>query len=834
MRYTFLLLLMLVLASPAEVRAQRHTMGGERPRVRVFGRVVDGATRKGVEFATINVLAAGKDSIVGGALADEHGDFSMGDMPVGAYRLRIASLGYSNLEQQIQVRPGSDEQDLGNLTLAPAATELKAAEVTAERAQTQLQVDRRVYNVDKDLSVRGGNGLDVMKNVPGLSVDADDNVQLRNGTPQILLDGRPTQLTLDQIPADDIERVEVITNPGVAFDASSGAGIINVVLKRSTRPGYNGQVQLNAGTNRRYGGNASINVKDGRWSWNANLNGGTSENRTNSPTSRDTYAEGAVVQSFHQDGTAWNRRSRYGGRAGGEVQLTNRSTLGLNVNLRGRAMENKDDLIWTESDGAGTLLLGGGQLNSGNNSGYYLGSQATFKHRTPVEGREWTTDLTWNRSHSTNGSDFGTTTNGSDGTPIPGGARTRITTGVSDADRLTWQFDMADPRSERTRSNYGLRSNVNVQRSLLDVVSGSDTSVAAPDPSLSNDYRITDIVNAAYFNWTRKLGTHWGMQAGVRFEQTWFEADVRDPSGTRHQKYTYNYPASWSGIGRALFPAIYLSRKWEGSSREFQVNVSRKIERPNFFQVMPIIMSSDTRNVRIGNPALAPEFITLAEVNHLLPFRKDKRSNWLTSVFARYTDNVITGWAYPMPTDSNVLVNSWINGRDSWTWGWENAVKLDLFKSTQLTLSGTMQYVEIAAGPPFNGRKSGWMGSAKANLSIRLPKDWSIQINGEYEGKRPQPQGYRIPNGGMDVSLSKDLGNHWNVQATMEDVFYTRLWGTIIETPYLYQESYRRHSMRNARVSVSWKFGEQDASLFRRRGEGPRRDPGSESTPGEL
>ncbi|HMW98314.1 MAG TPA: carboxypeptidase regulatory-like domain-containing protein, partial [Flavobacteriales bacterium] len=100
MRYTFLLLLMLVLASPAEVRAQRHTMGGERPRVRVFGRVVDGATRKGVEFATINVLAAGKDSIVGGALADEHGDFSMGDMPVGAYRLRIASLGYSNLEQQ--------------------------------------------------------------------------------------------------------------------------------------------------------------------------------------------------------------------------------------------------------------------------------------------------------------------------------------------------------------------------------------------------------------------------------------------------------------------------------------------------------------------------------------------------------------------------------------------------------------------------------------------------------------------------------------------------------------------------------------------------------------
>jgi len=838
MRHPFFrLLLLLLLLRTGPVSAQRPPEGTgmrngeERPRVRVFGRAMDAATKKGVEFATVSLLAAAKDSAVGGALADDHGDFSMVNIPVGVYRLRIASLGYTTWEQQIQVRSGSPEQDLGNLTVEPAATVLNAAEVTAERAQSQLQVDRRVYNVDKDLSVRGGNAQDVMKNVPGLSVDADGNVQLRNGSPQILLDGRPTPLALDQIPADDIERVEVITNPGVAFDASSGAGIINVVLKRSTRPGYNGQVQLVAGTNRRFGGNASLNVKDGRWAWNASLNGASNENRTEARSSRDTYTEGALSRAFRQDGSTRNRRARYGGRLGAEVQLTNRSTLGLNASLRGRVMANEDDLAWTENDGAGALLTGGDQLNSGDNEGYDYGAQATFKHRSPVEGREWTTDLTWNRSHNENSSGFATTTHGSDGGPVPGGARTRTTTGGGDGDRLTWQLDMADPRNERTRFNYGLRSNVRVEHSLLNVVTGSDTSAAAPDPTLGNDYRITDIVNAAYINWTRKLSAHWGMQAGLRLEQTWFEADVRDPAGDRRQKYTYRYPSGLDDIGRALFPALYLSRKWDTSSREFQINVSRKINRPNFFQVMPFIMFSDTRNVRLGNPALAPEFITLAEVNHLLPFAKNPRNNWLTSVFARHTDNVITSWAYPLPEDSSVLVNSWINGDASWTWGWENAVKLEIFKSAQLTLSGTVQYVEIGAG---NLRKSGWMGNAKANFNMRLPKDWSFQINGEYEGKRPQPQGYSIPNGGMDVSVSKDIGKHWSLQAAVEDVFYTRLWGGIIDTPGLYQESYRRREMRNARITATWKFGEQDASLFRRRADPQRRDPGAEGTPADL
>lgn len=817
----------LFLQAPAQRPGGPGQRGGT---TRVYGRVLDASTKKGAEFATVSLLALDRDSTVGGALSDEHGDFSMDKVPSGTFRLRVASMGYQNYEQQVKVSGGA-EQDLGNLSIEQGATTLKPAEVVAERAQTQLQVDRRVYNVEKDLNVRGGNGLDVMKNVPGLSVDADDNVQLRNRTPQIMVDGRPTVLTLEQIPADDIERVEVITNPGAAFDASSSGGILNVVLKRSTRPGYNGQVQTNVGTNGRYGGNANLSIKDGRWAWTLSGNGNVTDNLTKASTLRDSYGEEGSFTAFRQDGTTRNKRTNYGGRLGVDVSVSNRSTLMLGANARGRQYDNNEDMDWTERDAGSGLTGSGGQTNIGGTESSDMSAQAGFKHKTPVDGREWTTDLTYNRSRRDNASDLTTTTMGPGGEPVIGGTRLQNSVGHSESDQFTWQFDMADPRNERTKLDYGLRSNVRLEESRLDVIVDTDTSEARLSPDLSNHYDITDVVNAAYLNWTHKLSESWGVQAGLRFEQTWFEAEVRDPSGTRSDKFTYRYPDGTEDLARSLFPSIYLSRKWEGA-REFQINLSRKIGRPNFFQLMPFIMVSDSRNVRIGNPALAPEFTNIAEVNHLLPFKDNPRSNWLTSVFVRHTENVITSYSYPLPEDDRILVNSWVNGDDSWTWGWENTVRFEVSRAAQLTLGGTVQYVEIGAGSFTN---NGWMANAKANFNMRLPKGWSVQVNGEYEGRRPQPQGYAIPNGGVDLSGSKDFGDHWSAQLTVNDVFYTRLWGTILDTPDLYQETERRREMRYARLSLTWKFGEQDASLFRRRNQqNQKRDPGAGSGEGDF
>ncbi len=799
--------------------AQRPDRGGMgRPAIaKIYGRVLDATTRKAAEFASVSLLAAQKDSVINGALTQPNGDFLMERLPFGSYRLRISSLGYTAFEEVVNITPEHVEQDLGNLVLQPNQLLLKDAEVVAERSQTQLQVDRRVYNVEKDLAVRGGTGVDVMKNIPGLSVDADNNVQLRNNSPQIMIDGRPSALSLEQIPADEIERVEVITNPSVVFDASSSGGIINVVLKKSTRPGYNGQLQASAGTNGRVGANGNLNVKDGRWAWILSGNGNFADNTTNTRTSRDLFNEGSQVSAFRQDGLSGSDRRNYGGRLGVDLKVSVRSTLSVSGNVRGRGYLSDDALTYTERNGVGTLIGSGGQLNTGESMGNDASAQVGFKHKTPKEGREWNTYFTYNRSRRENRSTFLTSAMNGDGAAMLGGSRTQRSNGSTDGDQFTWQFDMSDPRNEKNKLEYGLRNNTRLEYSSLDVSVGTDTSEARSDPTLSNDYRITDIVNAAYVNWIRKLSEHWGMQAGLRAEQTWFEAELPGKS----QRFSYRYPNGTDDLFKALFPAVYFSRKWEGT-RELQFNASRKISRPNFFQVMPFIMFSDTRNIRIGNPALAPEFISLAEVNHLLPFKKNPRSNWLSSLFVRQTDDVITGFSSPLPEDSSILVNTWVNGDNSWTYGWENTIKFELTKTAQLTVGGTVQYVEIGAGAL---RNNGWVVNGKLNLNVKLPKDWSFQINGEYEGKRPQPQGYAIPNGGIDLSIGKDFGKHWGTQVLVNDVFFTRLWGTVLDTPRLYQETERRREMRFVRLQITWKFGEQDTSLFRRKSQ--RKDPGA-------
>jgi hypothetical protein len=376
---------------------------------------------------------------------------------------------------------------------------------------------------------------------------------------------------------------------------------------------------------------------------------------------------------------------------------------------------------------------------------------------------------------------------------------------------------------ERDKLEFGAKANWKLDRTYIDAyVSSPAVGSDVLDTSLTNDYAITDIVNAAYVNWMHRLSAHWSLQGGFRFEQTWFETELLGRGIT----YSYKYPDGTQNLAKALFPALYLSRKWDNSLREVQLNVSRKISRPNGWQMMPFVMNSDSRNIRIGNPALAPELSTLVEANHLLPFLKGK-ATWLTSVFGRHTQDVITGYAKPLGTDSSITVSTFINGSYSATAGWENIVKLEPRQGLQLTLSGTLQYTDVALSSNQGGtRNQGTNWNAKAMVSYRLLKDWAVQLNGEYESPRPQPQGRTVAQYGADAQVSHDLTKRLSAVLAVNDVFYTRRWGNIIDTPNLYQESWRRREMRYVRFTLTWRFGETNTSLFRRR-DRQRSEPGS-------
>lgn len=796
--------------------------GGMQPIGQAYGRLMD-SNRKPVPFASISILQG--DSVVGGVLVQENGDFNVPRLPLGKLRLRAVAMGYSPLDTSFTLSAQQPARDLGNLRLATDAVVLQAAEITKERATQVLQVDRRVYNVEKDISAAGGDATDVMRRIPGLSVDADGNVEMRGKSPRVFVDGRPSTLTLEQIPAADIERVEVITNPSVIFDADATGGIVNVVLKKSLRPGFSGQVQAGIGTDERYNANGNFQLRQGRNAFNIGLGLGHGASPGRSYSRRTDLADGLPTGYFSQDATQVNNRMRYNARIGWDHNLSVRNTLSLMQSMSMGERGGTEDQEYTSRGGAHLLNGWGTQRNTTEGKFSNYTSRAGFKRSTLKPGKEWSTDLTVNFSDRTSPASTEQHNFGS-GAAVAYSLQNRDSQ-VKEQE-WTWQFDVADAYADNRKLEWGFKANLDQQRSTMDVTFGNDTIAGLlRDTSLSNAYLIRTVVNAAYVNWTTKLNAHWSMQAGLRLEQNGMTAERTD----LQQSFSYNYPSGLNDLGRILFPGVYLSHKWDAEEgrlqRELQVNVSRKVNRPNHWQMMPYLMPVDARSYRMGNPTLRPEMSTILEVNHLLPL--GEKGNWLSSVYARFTTDVITSYNLPMANDPNILLASYVNGDGNQGYGWENTIKLTVWEGLEATLNGNVQWVQIGlsqGGRSFNNTGVNFDG--KINLSQKLPKGFTVQVNSDYDSPRVIPQGHTLERYSLDISARKEFGKNLSVTASADNLLDSRGWGSYYDTPTFVQESFRTWGTRSFRITASWRFGKQDTQLFKRKASpGERRVPGT-------
>lgn len=777
---------------------------------RVYGKVIDNDTRKAVEFATVTVLALQKDSIVGGTLVQQNGDFSIDKLPVGRFRLRISFIGYKTIEKPISISPQQWEQDLGNFRLQIDAATLKTVEIEAEKATVVMSIDRKVYNVDKDLSARGGSGLDVMKNLPGVNVDAEGNVNLRNGSPTVFIDGRPSTLTLEQLPADQIERVEIITNPSAKFDASTTGGILNVVLKKNTKPGYNGAINAGYGFFNRYNFGGNINVKEGKFNIGLSYNLNSRLANTEGFNNRTSLLNDQALAYFDQQNQLELGRTFQFGRLNIDYQLNNRSLITLAQNIGGGNFNTYDRQTFSSLDANRSALETGNRINDQQNFFRNYTTQLMWRQSYPKAGKEWTADISFNIGR--NGTDAFFTTNLFDinGNPRPNQPELQKNFGSGRTNVTTFQWDYTDPLTETSKLELGVRSNYRLNSSDLNVtLFDYTTGNYEADTFLTNAYRVDDLVNAAYVTYTAKAGKWFDYQAGLRFEQTYLVAELVG----KNQTFSYLYPNGFQNLGKALFPSLYLSRKVNEYS-EFQVNFSRKINRPGFRQITPFIFFADKQNYTIGNPALAPEFINLAEANYSKTFTK---GNYLGSVYGRYTTDVITNFVYTLPTDSSVLVNTFTNGNSQSALGSEQTIKYNLSEKLEVTLNANVFYTRISASAgALSLNNSGFSWNAKVNALYKLPADFNLQLNTDYEAPRIIPQGRTVPTYSTDLTLSKDIKRVWSFAISVQDVFNTRRFGQRFETPTFIQDFSRRRDTRFVRITASYRFGEFDMSLLKR------------------
>jgi outer membrane receptor protein involved in Fe transport len=865
--------------------------GGATPAIgHFYGKVVETKTNKGLDGASVQLIQSKfspatrgqKDTVIAGMITDRHGDFSLENLPIfGNFRLKITAIGFKTYEQKVAfdlkgLRPGGGvpgvppgggddgqqqqmdrvaqalnavDKDLGNIRLNEDAQTMETAVVTASKPLITLGVDRKIYNVEKDISAQGGSGVDVMRNVPSVQVDIDGNVTLRNSPPTIFVDGRPTTLTLDQIPADAIQSVEIITNPGAKYDASGGtSGILNIVLKKNRKAGYNGNLRAGIDQRGKFNTGGDINVKEGKI--NFFLAGNYNQRKSISPgtTNRYTFNQPGGFQndSLVENDNNVNLGYFAFGRGGVDYLIDNRNTISLSGNIVHGTFQpfTTSDIDVDTLDLTGTKYSFTHRLSQSNSLFNNHGGMLSFKHTFPKSGEELDADVNYSQGTNNN-----TNLIGSNIYNVKGGPLTSIydqQQTINGTNKyFTAQADYVIPFTEKSKFEAGARVAIRNIYSLtdLDTVGANDKFIV--EQLLSSSFKYQDQVTAGYVTYGNVI-KNFTYQLGLRGESYLYTGNENytnvDPYGNQYDTvgtFKSQFPLS-------LFPSVFLTQKLN-DNQNLSGSYTRRIDRPSFQQLFPFTDYSDSLNLSRGNPGLKPQFTSSFEISYQLNYRAT--NTFLVSVYYKRTTDLITRAAdtgiNPV-THNPVIINSYINaksgfvggleliGRNTVTRWWDLTTNLNIYTSEINTVD-----TGIFAVPPIGEIYSVF---AKILNSFKLSGHFTLQVSGDFTSKTELPpggsasngggggrgyggtvsgnsQGYSRPTGGMDASIRYEFLKNKAASLTLScsDILRTRVNDVYTTSGTFTQEAVRRRDPQFFRLQFNWRFGKFDMSLLKRK-----------------
>lgn len=775
---------------------------------RVFGKIVEKHTQQPVAFAAVAVYQTinKKDTLVGGMLTKENGEFSIGDMAFGKVKVKISFLGFKEFQQIAAIAPPDVEQDLGNIALEPDAKMLKTVEITTAKSTMQLAIDRKVFDMDKNLHAQGGTAADALKSVPSVTIDGEGTVLLRNQKPQIYLDGRPTPLSIQQISADQIEQIEVITNPSAKFEAATGGGIINLVMKKNRQIGFSGNYALGAATGNRYSGMANLNFKKNPFNVTLFVTDNSAKFDVKNYSYRTNQQNNIATDFLNQDFATQIKFNLFTARLNLDYALNIRNTLTFSA-AKIHNITSVDEMQTFSSLNALKVKqwYGTRALTASNPTNDYTFT-TNWRRTFLKKGKELNVNFSYNFGDVDYRNDFTTDHFKNDGTSMTLKPEMQRNQGLVDDIQTIFTIDYALPLNDSTKLETGIRSLWNGRDNNFT----SDTFVNATAlykqiDYLSFDYRYENFINAAYINMLGKLKKGWSYQGGFRYEQSNFIGT----SNREAKRFNYAYPSD--NLLKTLFPSVYLNKKVNATT-EWQLNFSRKIGRPTYGQITPYVNFADKNSLRRGNPEIRPEFINLAEINYNKIIGK---VNLLSAFYFRQVQDPITIYSFREPKDPNQLITTFINGKKNRAYGLDNTVKIPLSKTAEWVTNINVFNTYFASSDFEN---QGWAWNGKTTFTIKVPKDLTMQLTGAYETPLIIPQGTR---GGVyyaDFTIRKDLWNKTGVLSfIVNDIFDSKRLYLAYDTPSYLLDAMRRRDNRYIRVTLQKRFGKMDAAIFRAR-----------------
>lgn len=776
----------------------------------VKGKILDRQKSEPLGFVNIKVTEQGSDKFAGGGITDAGGNFNVSGLKDGKYTLSLTFMGYKDVTRQFEITPAKREVQFKLLYMAEDAKQLNEVTVTGQRATMKLEVDRKSFDVGQLISNAGQAASDVLDNIPSIEVDNDGNVSLRgNSSVEVWINGKASGLTSDnraqilqQLPAESIERIEVIDNPSAKFSAEGSAGIINIVLKKDRKAGYYGSVQ--AGGDTRGGANTSFNVNYNSRLIDSYINLGY-RHRANTGHMESQQTSDTYNQTYDSDSK--QRGNNFFTRAGVTLHAT-----------------TKDDFSLS-----GMLMHGGGNSHSYTPYIYTAVANGLNDYQLDRLNRSRTgMDMRYgefNYRHSFNDKHFIDFTADLSSWKMNGDNWYQDSTVVVGIDDVTYSYQyrpqyINNHRKElkleyenQVTKNFKIEAGYNgnfsrentPQESYMDNTSFDGTN-ASEDKLFFNRFIYKQDLHAFYTTLSYKFGAL-SLMGGLRGEYwrvntesyTW---EQEHDAALREQPFKKDY--------FELFPSVFMS--WQMTeTQQLQLNYTRRLRRPWGGQLNSFRDTRDATTVSFGNPYLTPEFSNSFSLNYLKQWNDH---SLLVSAYYRPTTDVIQRISYKNQEDGLFYQTS-MNVAKSVSTGLEMTVKNKLWRILDLTTSANAYYYRLNAfsydidGQTVTGNSDhNFTWNARMTASLMLPYDISIQSTGRYTARQVITQGYRKTNYSIDFGARKNFFNKlFTLSVNCRDLLDSHRFETFTSGPNFTRHQINRRGGRRVSMTLTWNFG---------------------------
>ncbi len=793
--------------------------------ISISGTVIDSESGQPLEYATFVLQNADNPDQVTGGITDLSGEFEVETAP-GTYNISVEFISYKTYSQKNQTY--NSDTNLGSISLSPDVAQLAEVEVVGEKTTVEVRLDKKIYNIGKDLTTSGATISDALSNVPSVNVDVDGAISLRgNENVRILINGRPSALAgfgsteaLQQLPADAIEKVEVITSPSARYDAEGTAGILNIVLKREKTLGFNGSINMFGGHPTNGGITVNTNLRTDKFNFFTTIGyryregpgNGFFDTRYFEPR-QDAFLDSIAYDRNIEDRNYDRINRGINANFGVEYFFNEQSSITGSYFYRGGSDEdlttNVNDYLLNNNPQVGTTRseletekdkthqVSLNYINRFDDDGHVLTADAQYAVDTETQEGFISEPVRYNNTDNTD-------------INIP----REQTSETQDQTEYLIQSDYVLPLGEDSQFEAGYRGNFENEVTDYRLLQENASGILELNVNQTNVFDFTQNVHALYSQYGSKFGD-FNFLLGLRMESTQLKGQIESELTEEELQEEFSFPidTDFDNTYTGLFPTVNLI--YEFDEREnVSLGYNRRINRPRSWFLNPFPSRSSRTNIFQGNPNLRPAFSNAFDLGYLKRWDKLTLTSSVyyqreTDAFQRVQEQVfITG---PGGSQVEVIRNIPFNLATNDRTGAELGL---LYNPTKwLRINGSVNFFNFSLDGEFNGvdysqSNNSWFGRFSSKVSLPWKIDW--QTNAFYRGASDEVQGRSAGILSIDLAFSKDLLNdNATISLNVQDLLNSRKRDSFTTTDFFEQDSEFQWRQRQLRVSFIYRINEQ-------------------------